>query len=120
MGPLSAKVFFAVSDFFGLGRAPGAQGSSGSYYIDVAYTTEIAPKLTLGAHVGYQYVRNYTDFNYVDYKLGVTYDWTGWMLGAALVGTNADRSFYTVSNTAGTDTKFIGRSGVILSISKAF
>lgn len=118
-GPFSAKVYVAVSDFFGLDETTGGKSSSGSYYIDVAYATEIAPKLTLGAHVGYQNVRNYSDLSYVDYKLGLTYDWTGWMLTAAIVGTNADKNLYFAVNGAG-KVEQIGKSGLVLSISKAF
>jgi uncharacterized protein (TIGR02001 family) len=118
-GPLSAKVYVAISDFFGLDETTGGKGSSGSYYVDLAYATEIAPKLTLGAHVGYQSVRNYSDLSYVDYKLGVTYDWTGWMLSAAYVGTNADKSLYYAVNGAG-KVHQVGKSGIVLSISKAF
>ncbi len=119
MGPFSAKVFFAVSDFFGLDETTGGRSSSGSYYIDLNYSTEIAPKLTLGAHVGYQSVRNYSDLNYVDYKLGVTYDWTGWLLGAAVVGTNADKNLYFATDSSG-KTKTLGGTGVVLSIGKTF
>ncbi len=119
MGPFSAKVFFAVSDFFGLDETTGGKSSSGSYYVDLNYSTEIAPKLTLGAHVGYQSVRNYSDLSYVDYKLGVTYDWTGWLLGAAIVGTNADKNLYFAADSSG-KIKRLGETGLVLSIGKTF
>jgi uncharacterized protein (TIGR02001 family) len=119
MGPFSAKVFFAISDFFGLDSTTGGKSSSGSYYIDLNYSTEIAPKLTLGAHLGYQNVRNYSDLSYVDYKIGVTYDWTGWLLGAAIVGTNADKKLYFATDSSGS-TKSVGGTGLVLSIGKTF
>lgn len=119
-GPVSAKISVAVTDFFGLDETTGANGSSkGSYYLEANYATEIMPKVTLGAHIGYQDVRNYSDLNYVDYKVGVTYDWTGWMLGAAIVGTNADKDIYFAANGKG-DTKEVGKAGLVVSISKAF
>ncbi|HYF57515.1 MAG TPA: TorF family putative porin [Burkholderiaceae bacterium] len=118
MGPLSAKVFFALTNLFGLGEL-GGESSKGSYYVDVNYATEIAPKLTLGAHVGYQKVRNYGDLDYVDYKLGLTYDWTGWLLGAAFVGTNADDNLYVAATTDGRIRR-IGKNGVVFSIGKTF
>jgi uncharacterized protein (TIGR02001 family) len=119
MGPFSAKFFYAVSDFFGLDQTTGGKGSSkGSYYIDLNYSTEILPKLTLGAHVGYQSVKNYSDNSYTDYKVGVTYDWTGWLLGAAFVGTNAKKAPYTYSEAQGT--RFVGNNTVVLSIGKTF
>jgi uncharacterized protein (TIGR02001 family) len=118
-GPFSAKLYVAVTDFFGFNATTGGNNSSGSYYVDLNYATEIAPKLTLGAHVGYQNVRNNSDWNYIDYKIGVTYDWTGWMLGAAIVGTDADKALYFATDGAG-KIKRTGETGLVLSIGKAF
>jgi len=118
MGPFSAKVFYAISDFFGLDETTGGKSSNGSYYIDLNYSTEILPKLTLGAHLGYQSVKNYSNFSYTDYKIGVTYDWTGWLLGAAFVGTNAEKTPYTVLDAQ--SSKFVGNNTVVLSIGKTF
>jgi uncharacterized protein (TIGR02001 family) len=118
MGPFSAKVFYAISDFFGLDETVGGKSSNGSYYIDLNYSTEILPKLTLGAHVGYQSVKNYSNLSYTDYKIGVTYDWTGWLLGASFIGTNAEKTPYTVADAKGT--KFVGNNALVLSIGKTF
>jgi len=123
MGPLSAKLYLGVTDFFGLDATTGGKDSSGSYYLDLNYSTEILPKLTLGAHLGYQNVRNYSsgadDLSYFDYKLGVTYDWTGWMLGAAIVGSDADKNLYFATDAAG-KIKRTGQPGLVLSIAKTF
>jgi len=123
MGPFSGKIYLAVTDFFGLDTTTGGKSSSGSYYLDLNYATEIMPKLTLGAHLGYQNVRNYSsgpnDLSYFDYKLGVTYDWTGWMLGAAIVGTNADKNLYFATDASG-KIKRTGEPGLVLSIAKTF
>jgi uncharacterized protein (TIGR02001 family) len=118
MGPFSAKLFYAISDFFGLDETVGGKSSNGSYYIDLNYSTEILPKLTLGAHVGYQSVKNYSNLSYTDYKIGVTYDWTGWLLGASFVGTNAEKTPYTVVDAKGS--KFVGNNALVLSIGKTF
>jgi uncharacterized protein (TIGR02001 family) len=119
MGPFSAKIFYAISDFFGLDETTGGKSSNGSYYVDLNYSTEILPKLTLGAHLGYQSVKNYSNLSYTDYKIGVTYDWTGWLLGAAFVGTNAEKTPYTVFDGKGNE-KFVGNNTVVLSIGKTF
>lgn len=114
-GPISAKVYYALSNFFGLSNTTGGAGDSkGSYYLDLGYSTEIMPKLTLGAHLGYQSVKNYGDFSYTDYKLGLTYDLDGWMLGANVYGTNADKGLYTFQG------KKLGETGLVLSVSKTF
>ena len=117
-GPFSGKIYYAVSDFFGLDETTGGKASNGSYYLDFNYSTEILPKTTLLAHVGYQSVKNYSDLSYTDYKIGVTYDWTGWLLGAAFVGTNAKKTPYTVFDAS--SSKFVGGNTLVLSIGKTF
>ena len=122
-GPFSGKVYVALTDYFGLdqttGAAFGGKGSAGSWYADLSYATEIMPKTTLGAHVGYMKVQSYGDFDYFDYKIGLTYDWGGWLLGANIVGTNADKAIYVASDSSG-KTKNLGETGFILSIGKTF
>ena len=119
LGPVSAKFSYAISEFFGLDATTGGKSSKGSYYIDLNYTTEIAPKLSAVAHVGYQKVVNYSDLSYTDYKLGLVYDYTGWMLGVAYIGTNAKKASYTVTDAAG-GSKFVGKAAGVLTISKTF
>jgi uncharacterized protein (TIGR02001 family) len=122
-GALSAKLFYAVTDFFGLnattGAALGGRGSSGSYYVDLNYVGELAPGAALVLHAGYQDVRNYGALDYWDYKIGLTYDWTGWQLGAAVVGTNADKALYTVVDGNGRS-KTIGDTTFVMSIGRTF
>ncbi len=120
MGPFSGKVYYALSDFFGLSSTVGGSGSKGSYYIDLGYTGEIFAKTTLVAHVGYQSVKNYGDLSYWDYKIGVNYDiYNGFMLGAAIVGTNADKNLYYAVDSSGR-TKTLGDTTVVFSLSKTF
>jgi len=118
-GPFSAKFFYAISDFFGLNETTGGKSSSGSYYIDLNYATEILPKLTLAAHLGYQSVSNYSNLTYTDYKIGVTYDYNSWLLGAAFVGTNAEKTPYTVFDGSGSS-KFVAGNTVVFSVGKTF
>jgi uncharacterized protein (TIGR02001 family) len=114
-GPFSAKAYYALSNFFGLSNTVGGAGDSkGSYYLDLGYSAEIMPKLTLGAHIGYQSVKNYGDFSYTDYKVGLTYDLAGWMLGANVYSTNADKNLYQVQG------KKLGETGLVLSVSRTF
>jgi uncharacterized protein (TIGR02001 family) len=118
-GPFSAKFFYAISDFFGLNETTGGKSSSGSYYIDLNYATEILPKLTLAAHLGYQSVSNYSNLTYTDYKIGVTYDYNSWLLGAAFIGTNAEKTPYTVFDGSGSS-KFVAGNTVVFSVGKTF
>lgn len=122
-GPVSGKLSYAVTDYFGLSNAVGGKGSSkGTMYLDLNYTTEIAAKTNLVAHVGYTKYKNYSDFDYTDVKLGVTYDLSGWTLGASVFANdvkNAGKGFYTGVSPAG-DTKKLYTSGVVLSVGKTF
>lgn len=110
---LSAKYSYAFSDFFGF------TNSDGSGYLDLGFTMEVAPKLNLVAHYGMQTIKNADTFEYNDWKLGVTYDLAGWILGAAYVDTDADSALYTVTNSRG-KSKDLGGSTVVLSILKTF
>ena len=80
---------------------------------------EVAPKLNLVAHFGMQTIKNYDALDYNDWKLGVTYDLTGWILGAAYVDTDADSALYTLTNSKG-KSKDLGGSTVVLSVMKTF
>ncbi len=114
---LSAKYSSTLTDYFGLNSAStgtSAGDSNGSGYLDFTASYEIAPKLTLVGHYGMQTVRNYSSYEYNDYKLGITYDMSGWLLGAAYIGTDADKAIYVLNG------KEIGKSSVVLSVGKSF
>ena len=98
----------------------GSSKGTGYFQIDASY--EFAPKWTVVGHVGQVKVKNYSELNYTDAKLGVTYDLSGWLLGAAVVGTNANKQWYsgqrTVSGAA--NTKDLGTTTLVLSVAKTF
>jgi uncharacterized protein (TIGR02001 family) len=118
---LSVKYNYGLTDFFGLNtRSGGSNGDSkGSGYLDLGANFEIAEKTTLTLHAGRQTVRHYGQLNYTDYKIGVTRDFGFATVGLAVVGTNADRAFYTVMDGAGSS-KYAGATSAVLSISKTF
>jgi len=107
------KYSVTLDDYFGL------TDSDGSGYIDLSASFELMPKLTLVAHVGSQEVKNYSNLDYVDYKLGVTYDLGGWLLGLAYIDTDADEATFSLTNNAG-ETKDLAEGTVVFSVSKAF
>jgi uncharacterized protein (TIGR02001 family) len=119
-GPLGFKAWYALTDWFGINKDSGYQDSDGSIYYDLSGTFPIADKLSLNAHVGYQSVRRNSDFDYFDYKLGLSYDYRSWLLGAALVGTDADEDIYFASRANGSGSKDTGKATVVLSVSKTF
>lgn len=116
---VSVKYSHAISDFFGLTTKTGPADSKGSNYLDVSASYEVMPKLALVGHVGKQKVKNYSNLDYTDYKLGVTYDLNGWSVGASYISTNAEKALYTLTDGAG-KSKEIGKGGLVLSVGKSF
>jgi uncharacterized protein (TIGR02001 family) len=149
---LSAKYSYAVTDYFGINSnyarntqskdcfmgVAGACGgtragfltgtredrgdSKGSSYIELNATYEVAPKWNLIGHIGKTTVKNYGELSYSDIKVGVTYDLSGWALGGAIVGTNANKQWYSGQRTvAGTaNTRDLGTTTLVLSVAKSF
>jgi len=137
---LSVKYSYALTDFFGIknetfgtacqnastgdpadcfGAAPG--NSKGSGYLDLSANFEVAPKTNLVAHVGHQTVKNYGKLDYTDYKLGLTRDFSGWILGAAVVGTDATKGWYTACEAGNpASCKKLGETTLVLSVGRTF
>src|SRR5262245_57598702 len=119
-GPLSLKYSYAVSDFFGITDTKGA------YYLDGTVTYPLTKEFSLVGHIGYQGgLKNgarITEFDgsvrdsITDWKLGVTYDLKGWILGASYIDTN--RSF--TGGAAALENKDIANGTLVLSVSKSF
>jgi hypothetical protein len=131
---LSLKYSLAVSDYFGLGPSqvnggywsdrddgsllPDRGGSKNSYYLDLTANLPVGEKLTIGAHVGTLTVTNYGELDYTDWKLGMTYNLKGWLLGAAYVDTDASRDWYYTGGSKGN--KDTGTATVVVSVGKTF
>jgi uncharacterized protein (TIGR02001 family) len=131
---LSGKFFYALSDYFGLadeqadggffvhkdtGAPLGGRGSSdGTWYLDLTATFPVNKQLSIVAHYGMLEVEKYSELDYKDWKVGVTYDLNGWILGAAYVDTDADQAWYYASGSKGV--KETGKSTVVLSVTKTF
>jgi uncharacterized protein (TIGR02001 family) len=119
-GQFSLKYSHAVSDFF------SAPDSKNSYYVDGSVTYDLGNGLGLVGHVGYQKLKGNArvveigstslEDTIVDYKLGVTYDLSGWLLGASYVSTNRDLT----GGTAALSNRNISNGTVVLSVSKTF
>lgn len=129
---LSAKYFHSVGDYF---SQPGTKGSN---YLDLGASFDLGNGWGINGHVGSFRLKGWsigtpgTDANYTDWKLGVTKDINGWVLGASYIDTNAKGSncgtatagFYCFGSSlpaaAGTTTKDAGKGVVVLSVSKSF
>jgi len=131
---LSAKFSYALSDYFGLAseqaaggywvnRDTGAllssrSGSDGTWYLDLTATVPLSKELSVVGHFGMLEVNSYSELDYKDWKLGVTYDFHGWILGAAYVDTDADKGWYYTGGSKGN--KSIGDSTIVFSVMKTF
>lgn len=119
---ISIKWSHAITDYFLM------PDTSGANYYDLSANYDLGSGWGVNGHVGWLKVPSYTEMNYTDYKLGVTKDLSGWVIGAAYVGTNAkgdcpfnaNSSPYCFPNSSGTHTKDAGRATVVLSVGKTF
>ena len=119
-GPVSVKYSHAISDFFGV------DDSKNSWYLEGNGSFEVSPGFSIIGHLGYQKLKNKAQVieiggtspndSITDWKIGVTYDLSGFLLGAAYVGTNRDLT----GGTAALSNKNISNDTIVLSVSKSF
>lgn len=119
-GPVALKYSHAVSDFFSL------DDSSGSYYLDATVTYPLSDKLSLVGHVGYQSLKGGAKVTEIDgsgphdsvtdWKLGVTYDLSGWALAASYIGTNRDLT----GGTGAASNRNLSGDTFVVSVGKSF
>ncbi len=109
---LSLKYYHSIDDFFSV------PDTKNSWYLDGSATFDLGSGWGILGHVGHQKVKSWSDATYTDYKLGVTKDVSGFVFGAALVDTNAKDAAYTYSDAR--KTMNIGKSGIVLSVSRTF
>lgn len=110
----SLKYSYTPSDFF------STPDSKGTWYLDGTANFDMGDGWGLVAHVGYQKLKKQVDMDgkeighYVDYKLGVTKDLNGWVLGLAAVGASKDNWLPTKHGHPS------GRIGAVFSVARAF
>ena len=119
-GPVSVKYWHAVSDFFGI------NDSKNSYYLEANGAYDLGNGFGLVGHIGLQKLKRNArvveigsttlEDSIVDWKLGATYDLSGFLIGAAYVGTNRDLT----GGTAALSGRNISNGTVVVSISKTF
>jgi len=118
---ISVKYFYSAGDYFSY---PGTKGSD---YVDASASYTFDNGWGVNAHWGHLRFKTMIDADYSDWKLGITKDVGGWILGASYVGTSAKgdcsavpAQFYCYLNASGTLTKDAGRKTAVLSIGKTF
>ena len=107
---LSAKYFHAVSDFFG---APDTKNSN---YIDLTASYAFGAGWGVVGHLGHQKIKNNSAADYTDYKVGLTKDLSGWVLGVAYVDNDAEGTIVS----GGGKSMDVGDSTLVFSVTKTF
>lgn len=115
-GPVTAKLSYALSNLFGNYDFGNAKDSKGSYYLDLSAPFEVGGGVTLTPHIGYQKVRHIANASYTDYAVTASKDFSGFTLSAAVVGTDANKTFYASPANG----KFLGKSGVVVAVKYSF
>jgi uncharacterized protein (TIGR02001 family) len=109
LGVVTAKYSHALTNVF------GTPNSKNSYYLDLSAAFDLGNGFTLVPHVGRQMVKNTDVATYTDYALTLSKDLgNGLSASAAVVGTDADKDFYTLNE------KFNGKSGVTVGLKYTF
>ena len=109
-GPATLKYSHSLTNTF------ANTDSKNSFYIDGSAGFDVGGGITVTPHVGYQRIDGPLRgvASYTDYALTVSKDFSGLVVSAALVGTDADKGFYTVKG------KELGKTGVVLGIKYNF
>jgi uncharacterized protein (TIGR02001 family) len=109
---LTLKYSHSFTDLF------GASDSKNSGYLDLTATYEVMPGLNVVGHAGRQKVHGHSEASYTDYKLGVTKDFSGTVVGLSYIATTAAGDageFYR--NAFGKD---LGKDRVQLTVTRTF
>jgi hypothetical protein len=128
---ISAKYYHAVTNYFSLGEGPTSPvdiNTKNSWYLDLSANFDLGNGWGLQAHYGHLRLRNghalyaagqiFENAKTVDdYKLGVSKDLSGWVVGAAVVGTNRKDMFRTAESGL---TSAAGGTRAVVSLSKTF
>lgn len=91
---VSLKWSYAIDDYFSTRgvNSSGAlnnQRTRGSNYLDLTATYDLGEGWGLVGHVGHLDYKNVHNGSYTDWKLGVTKDFSGWVVGLSYIDTNS-------------------------------
>ena len=118
-GPATLKVSYALTNLFGNYDFGAGKDSKGSTYVDLSASFDVGGGILLAPHVGYQRVENIANASYTDYSLTLSKDFSGLVPSIAVIGTDANKSFY-VPGGAAASAKFLGKSAVVVGLKYNF
>lgn len=139
---VSLKYSYAIDDYFsarGVDSAGASTGQStkGSSYLDLSANYDLGDGWGINGHLGSLSLKNVHNGNYTDWKIGVTKDISGWVIGLSYVDTNAKGKCsgassyqpycFTNSNSVtgaglatGSKNEDAGKGTAVLSVSRTF
>jgi uncharacterized protein (TIGR02001 family) len=138
IGSITLKYSHTVSkDYFGYAGASSGSGLTGrnTGYLNLAYSKEIVPKVTLKASLGYTHmssdIRRLGFKSFVDYNVGASYDFGGGLtLSGSVQGANKKSSYLLTTNSGidfgpgfgvwGAQQQSINKARLIVTLAKAF
>jgi uncharacterized protein (TIGR02001 family) len=111
-GPATLKYSHSLTDTF------ANPDSKNSYYLDLSASFDLGGGLMLTPHIGYQKIKGPFSGvgSYTDYALTVSKDFSGIVVSGALVGTDADKSFYS----SPVNGKELGKTTLVLGVKYNF
>lgn len=91
-GIFTGKYSYSLTNLFGNGGGTGAPESTGSFYVDLSANVDLGSGYTLTPHMGWQKIKNFDVYSYVDYSVTVTKDFGKGFTGSiAVVGADAKK-----------------------------
>ena len=133
---LSVKYSYSIDDYFSLRGTGSNDGKStdGTSYLEANASYDLGEGWGINGHVGTLNMKNIKNADYTDWKIGVTKDIQGWVVGLSYVDTDAKGScskgeFYCFAKSYQDDNgtadlssskKDAGRGIAVLSVSKSF
>ncbi|HEX2011254.1 MAG TPA: TorF family putative porin [Roseateles sp.] len=108
LGPATLKYSHSVSNLFGFADSKNSQ------YLEAAATIDLFDGYTITPHVGYQRVKNNSDFSYTDYSVTVNKEFAGFVFGLTAVITDTEAYVYAPKN------KNLGKDAFVFSVKKTF
>jgi uncharacterized protein (TIGR02001 family) len=111
-GPVTGKISYALSNYFGLANSDGTV----YYQADVNYP--LAKDIVGNFHIGRTDIKNHNDLDYTDIKVGATYNLSGWMVGGHFYTNKNKGSNFSTFNTVSGEKLY--KNTFVISVAKSF
>ena len=111
-GPATLKYSHALTNTF------ANPDSKNSYYLDLSASFDVGGGLMVTPHLGYQGIKGPFSGpgSYTDYALTVSKDFSGFVVSGAIIGTDADKSFYA----SPVNGKALGKTSLVVGVKYNF